>query len=107
MDDHSTPQPDWVGYEVPGQAKVSQSILEEAQAVVKDRQARYGSPLEHWTLTVALINRYFGTTFTPADWATCMVFDKLAREKNSHQRDNGVDVCGYMAGRETVLDEKP
>jgi len=104
MDDQ-TPQPDWTGYEVPGRARISASILEEAQAVVKDRQVRYGSPLEHWTLTVALINRYFGTTFTPADWATCMTFDKLSREHFSHHRDNGVDICGYQAGRQAVLDE--
>ncbi len=50
-----------------GQPGASTSILDEAAAVVKDRQAKYGSPLEHWTLTVGLINRYFGTTFTPAD----------------------------------------
>ncbi len=83
------------------------TILEEAQAVVEDRQAKYGSAREHWRLTTALINAYFGTDFAPADWGIIMIFDKLAREAHSHQRDNSVDVCGYVAGREQVLDEEP
>ena len=82
------------------------TILEEAIQVVRDRQAKYGSPREHWSLTVRLINAYFGTDFKPQDWAICMVFDKLAREHNGHLRDNAVDVAGYIAGRETVLEER-
>ncbi len=83
------------------------TILEEAQAVVRDRQSKYGSPGMHWALTVTLINAYFGLHLQPADWALCMIFDKLAREAHSHQRDNSVDVCGYVAGRERVLSEEP
>jgi len=82
------------------------NILEEANAVVKDRQAAYGSPVRHWGRTVALVNAHFGTRFAPEDWGVIMVFDKLARQLETDKRDNLVDVCGYAAGVQSVIDSR-
>ena len=79
------------------------NLLEEAAAVVKDRQEKYGPPGQHWGLTVRLINTYFGTIFKPEDWAICMILDKLARERHMPQHDNLVDVAGYANGRAVIL----
>jgi hypothetical protein len=82
------------------------NILEEALMVVKDRQTKYGSPLAHWKLTTDLINARFGTSLKPADWAVCMVLDKIARQAHSHARDNWVDIAGYANGGALINEEK-
>jgi hypothetical protein len=83
------------------------NILEEAAAVVQDREQKYGPPGQHWGLTVALINCYFNIKLRPEDWATMMMLDKLARERHTPLRDNMVDVAGYANGRRVVLDCLP
>lgn len=82
------------------------TILEEALVVVKDRQATYGPPLEHWGMTIRLINARFGTTFRAEDWGIFMILDKIARQAHTPKRDNMVDVAGYANGVQTCLEAR-
>jgi uncharacterized protein DUF6378 len=83
-------------------------ILAEVRDVVKDREARYGPPAEHWARTIGAINALFShklrEPFEVSDWPVFMVLDKLAREMNEPGHDNAVDVIGYMVKRDE-LDE--
>lgn len=78
----------------------SERMLLDAAAAVRDRRRRYGPPRDHFTITVALINAAFGTSFQPEDWATIMTLDKIARSRGpADHHDNDVDVAGYAACR--------
>jgi len=82
------------------------TILEDAAEAVKDRQATYGHPADHWRLTTDLVNARFGTSLKAEDWGTVMILEKIAREAKSHVRDNSVDIAGYAQAREMVLEER-
>lgn len=78
----------------------SERMLLDAAAAVRDRRRRYGPPLDHFTITVNLINAAFGTAFKPEDWATMMQLDKIARSRGpADHPDNDVDGAGYAACR--------
>lgn len=78
----------------------AERMLLDAAAAVRDRRRRYGPPRDHFTITVALINAAFGTSFRPEDWATIMQLDKIARSRGpSDHPDNDVDGAGYAACR--------
>jgi hypothetical protein len=77
-------------------------LLEEYAEVVREREAAYGPPAEHWARTVAaalvLLPGLFARDPTPEDWGKLMILDKLARDAHSPRRDNLGDVAGYAAG---------
>ena len=78
----------------------SERMLLDAAAAVRDRRRRYGPPKDHFTITVALVNAAFGTSFRPEDWATIMTLDKIARSRGpADHHDNDVDCAGYAACR--------
>ena len=78
----------------------SERLLLDAAAAVRDRRQKYGPPLEHFRITVALINAAFGTSFRPEDWATIMLLDKIARSRGpDDHHDNDIDAAGYAACR--------
>ena len=78
----------------------SERMLLDAAAAVRDRRRRYGPPLDHFTITVNLINARFGTSFRPEDWATMMQLDKIARSAGpADHPDNDIDGAGYAACR--------
>jgi len=80
-------------------------LLEDAARAVASRRETYGPPIEHFSRTVALVNAAFGTTFKPADWATIMQLDKIARMLGTgYTRDNDVDSAGYAACRSECLE---
>jgi hypothetical protein len=86
----------------PDEADVSPSerLLLDAAAAVRDRRKKYGPPLEHFKITVALVNAAFGTSFRPEDWATIMLLDKIARSRGpDDHHDNDIDAAGYAACR--------
>lgn len=79
----------------------AERLLLDALAAVRDRRRKYGPPQDHFSITVALVNACFGTTFTTADWATVMQLDKIARSRGPGDcRDNNVDMAGYAACRD-------
>lgn len=76
------------------------SILVEAENLVNgDRQKAYGTPEENfgrWSHLCWASGRENLKNLTPADLAFIMVLGKLAREANSHKRDNQVDGAAYL-----------
>lgn len=84
----------------PDDVSPSEQLLLDAAAAVRDRRKKYGPPLEHFRITVALINAAFGTNFKPEDWATIMLLDKIARSRGpDDHHDNDIDAAGYAACR--------
>lgn len=78
-------------------------LLLQAAEAVRQRRLTYGPPLDHFRITVALVNAAFGTSFTPQDWATIMVLDKIARSRGPGATlDNDIDCAGYAACRYEV-----
>ena len=78
----------------------AERLLLDALDAVRDRRGKYGPPINHFSITVRLVNAAFGTTFTESDWATIMVLDKIARSRGPMDcRDNDVDLAGYAACR--------
>jgi hypothetical protein len=84
----------------PDDVSPSERLLLDAAAAVRDRRQKYGPPLEHFKITVALVNAAFGTNFRPEDWATIMQLDKIARSRGPDDHpDNDIDAAGYAACR--------
>lgn len=80
----------------------AESLLVEAQRVVRQRRSTYGPPREHFARTVAAVNAIFADKLceplTEADWAMVMILDKLARHQGtSRSADTPVDLAGYAA----------
>lgn len=80
-------------------------ILGIALGVVRDREASYGPPAEHWQRTAALLTAAFGDklkpgeTFTAEDWGLVMVLEKVSRRLGPDGgRDQLVDIAGYADG---------
>ncbi len=84
----------------PDDVSPSERLLLDAAAAVRDRRQKYGPPLQHFKITVALVNAAFGTSFKPEDWATIMLLDKIARSRGpDDHHDNDIDAAGYAACR--------
>jgi len=82
-------------YAVPN-AKPSQSIAEEAAAVVAgDRAAGYGDVNEYFGRIAKLWSAYTGSSISPWDVAQMMILLKVSRAKTSTKRDTLVDIIGY------------
>lgn len=83
----------------------AESLLAQAQAIVRQRRATYGPPREHFSRTVAAVNAIFShklrEPLTEADWAQVMILDKLARHQGnggtSKSADTPIDLAGYAA----------
>lgn len=71
------------------------NILEEAQAVIKERQARYGSPKEDFQRIAGAARAMFGWDIH--DWQVPLLMNlvKVSRATEGYHRDNAVDGCGY------------
>ncbi len=80
----------------PTDPKASQSISEEAAAVVAgDRADDYGDVNESFARIAKLWSAYTGTTINPWDVAQMMILLKVSRAKTSTKRDTLVDIVGY------------
>lgn len=82
------------------------TFLESVEQITSAREQSYGSARRHFTKTVSLINTLLDLDLTPEDWAICMVCDKLARESESPDEDNMLDVAGYASRRAQLLAEQ-
>ncbi len=98
-----------------GSEGVPGTVLEEAIAVVDERAASYGHPLDHFTRTTGMLNALghrkitpdgFMRELEPGDWPEVMICDKLAREQEREKRDTLVDIAGYARTKEKVRDEQ-
>jgi hypothetical protein len=85
---------------------VSKDILSEARDVVKDRQARYGPPSQHWNRTAqlwtAMLRDRLTAPLTADDVARLYMLDKLSRDSNEPNHDSLVDLIGYTLGLHDV-----
>ncbi len=74
------------------------SILEEAAEIISGpRRESYGDVRTSFNRIANLWQPIIGTSISPEQVAMCMIQLKVARETNSHSRDNLVDICGYAA----------
>lgn len=86
------------------------NIAEEAAKVVEDRMAVYGPPGENHACTAELwrayVKRRFGLNVPFDAEAVCWlnVLQKISRQANESQRDNLVDVVGFVLNAELVQD---
>ena len=80
-------------------------FLELVDQITTAREVGYGSARRHFTKTVGLINTLYDLDLTPEDWAIFMVCDKLARESETPDPDNMLDVAGYASRRAQLLEE--
>lgn len=72
------------------------SILAEAADVVAARGKRYGSPMANHNRTAQLWGAYLGVELTAADVCKLNILQKLSRDRHQANRDNLVDVAGYV-----------
>lgn len=72
------------------------SILAEAADVVAERGKRYGSPMANHNRTAQLWGAYLGVELTAADVCKLNILQKLSRDRHQQNRDNLVDVAGYV-----------
>jgi hypothetical protein len=83
------------------------NILEEANKLVNgDRQASYGHPIDDFTRTAKMWSAILGHEVTAEQVGLCMCAVKISRQVNRPKRDNMVDLAGYAATVEMVLEEK-
>lgn len=91
-----------------GQGVAALTVLSEASGLVDgDRQEAYGHPSVNHQCTADMWNAYlrrrgFDVTITARDVCWLNALQKASRDANSPQRDNLVDVCGFMRNAEMV-----
>lgn len=92
-------------------ALIPETVLEEAQRIVYgDREQTYGHPAKNFDATADLWNAWIKAKYGAApqlnrfDVAMMMVQLKVAREAHMHKRDNLVDVSGYIACIQKIID---
>ncbi len=73
---------------------MSQSVLEEATRVVKDR-AHYGPPHQHFADVAAMWSVIVGSEVLLWKVPMMMIALKMCREMSEQNRDNPVDIAGY------------
>lgn len=88
------------------------TIFEEVSDTVRERQLAYGSPRQHWTLTMGMLNSllkpYLKKEIPVSMWPRIMILDKLARSvAGEYRHDHAVDVMGYAAGWSRIEEENP
>lgn len=80
------------------------SVLDEARAIVNgDRNKAYGKPEESFTTISNYWETYLGIDISPKDVAMMMILLKVARNEHKAKRDNLVDICGYAACAEKIM----
>ena len=87
------------------QAEPPTSVLDEAAAVIRERGRDYDHPLPNHERIAAMWTVILGATVTPLQVVQCMMAVKLARLiATPEHRDSLVDLCGYAACAETIID---
>lgn len=86
---------------------MSESVLMEAQRHVHGaRPQDYGTPFDNHGRTARLWSVYLGKDVTPEDVCMLNILQKVSRGINSITRDTLVDIAGYAANVEMVIDER-
>lgn len=90
------------------------TVNEEAHGLIHgDRRAAYGSPLDDFSRTAALLTALFsdilkpGSQFVAEDVPTIQRMVKESRLRSSpRHRDSLVDICGYAGTQEMCWSER-
>lgn len=83
------------------------NILEEANSLVNGaRQGDYGHPIDDFTRTAAMWSAILGHPVTAEQVGLCMCAVKISRQINKPKRDNLVDLAGYAATVDMVIEER-
>jgi hypothetical protein len=83
------------------------NILEEANGLVNGaRQNDYGHPIHDFTRTGQMWSAILGVPVTAEQVALCMIAVKISRLCNAPKRDSIVDIAGYAATLEMVLEKR-
>ncbi len=83
----------------------SESILMEAHRIINaDKQEIYGEAHASFQRIADIATIVLGRYMSAEDCALFMICFKLAREAHKHQRDNLVDLCGYAAILQNLLE---
>jgi len=84
------------------------NILEKAQERVYGEQEEvYGHPIVNMKRIAALWSPILDVEVTPEQAALCMIATKIARQLNSHHRDNLVDIAGYASVIDRMSEDAP
>lgn len=88
--------------------KETKSILEEAIEILNgSRQCDYGDPVESFKRIAQLANLMSNSNdFTPVKCCIVLIATKLTRESHKHKRDNLVDLCGYGAIMNRIIESE-
>ena len=88
--------------------KETKSILEEAIEIVNgSRKTDYGDPVESFKRIAQMANLMSNSNdFTPVKCCIVMIASKLTRESHKHKRDNLVDLCGYGAIMNRIIESE-
>jgi hypothetical protein len=79
-------------------------ILKEALKIVDGpRQKSYGHPKLNYERTAKIWSVILKTEIRPEQVALCMIGTKLAREVQTHKRDNLIDIAGYAEVLDRIL----
>ncbi len=90
-----------------------ENILDEAKRLTSgDRNAAYGSPLDDYLCTAALLTALVSHKLKPGEEITYqdamrfMIAVKLSRDTRKSKRDNRVDIAGYAQCLQWAEDEE-
>ena len=85
--------------------RADQSVLDDAKAVIRERGETYDHPLPNHPRIAAMWSVILGAEVTPLQVVQCMIAVKLARLiVTPEHRDSWVDVVGYVACAEQIID---
>ena len=86
---------------------MNKSILKEAEEIVNGERAQaYGPALPSFSNIAKGWSVITGSEITPQQVGLMMMWLKICRENNKHQRDNLVDAAGYAHLVQKMEDEK-
>jgi hypothetical protein len=94
-------------------------LLKDASEVIQNREPLYGSAERHWKATAACFQAYLERrgwkapqkedgvgALAAEDIGMFFILDKVMRQGNRAKRDNLLDVCGYAACAQRVIESK-
>ena len=71
--------------------------LNEARAIIEDRETSYGNPTDNMSRAASLWSAYLEVPIHPYQVAGCMALVKLARSMETGKVDNFIDGAAYFA----------
>lgn len=84
-----------------------QSVLDIAKDIVAGpRRESYGHPRDSFQKIANLWTAYLNIDISKQDVAMMMVLLKVMRQKNKHNMDNLIDICGYAALANVLYGER-